>query len=149
VGDGPARPRNLSGTFVPGAIGWSAPGRHDGNLRGGPAAKEARTAGPLGRGVAWTSGTQRVSAAGLGISAVPDEGVGWATGGRLARKGRRSPRDIVPQIPGQGPGINLPFWPSRGGTPQWAPTHYTQLSFLDEAVARRGPTGPCAECRRG
>jgi hypothetical protein len=31
---------------------------------------------------------------------------------------------------------------------QWAPTHYTQLFFLDEAVAFAGGHRPCAECRR-
>jgi hypothetical protein len=32
---------------------------------------------------------------------------------------------------------------------QWAPTHYTQLFFLDEAVAFAAGHRPCAECRRG
>ncbi|MFY9764041.1 MAG: hypothetical protein WAK42_03380 [Mycobacterium sp.] len=34
-------------------------------------------------------------------------------------------------------------------TPQWAPNHYTQLFFLDEAVAFAAGHRPCAECRRG
>ena len=33
--------------------------------------------------------------------------------------------------------------------PQWAPNHYTQLFFLDEAVAFAAGHRPCAECRRG
>ena len=33
-------------------------------------------------------------------------------------------------------------------TQQWAPTHYTQLFFLDEAVAFAAGHRPCAECRR-
>ena len=33
--------------------------------------------------------------------------------------------------------------------PQWAPNHYTQLFFLDEAVALAAGHRPCAECRRG
>ena len=33
-------------------------------------------------------------------------------------------------------------------TPQWAPNHYTQLFFLDEAVAFAAGHRPCAECRR-
>jgi hypothetical protein len=32
---------------------------------------------------------------------------------------------------------------------QWAPNHYTQLFFLDEAVAFAAGHRPCAECRRG
>jgi hypothetical protein len=32
--------------------------------------------------------------------------------------------------------------------PQWAPNHYTQLFFLDEAVAFAAGHRPCAECRR-
>jgi hypothetical protein len=32
---------------------------------------------------------------------------------------------------------------------QWAPRHYTQLFFLDEAVAFAAGHRPCAECRRG
>jgi hypothetical protein len=32
--------------------------------------------------------------------------------------------------------------------PQWAPNHYTQLFFLDEAVALAAGHRPCAECRR-
>jgi hypothetical protein len=32
---------------------------------------------------------------------------------------------------------------------QWTPTHYTQLFFLDEAVAFAAGHRPCAECRRG
>jgi hypothetical protein len=31
---------------------------------------------------------------------------------------------------------------------QWAPNHYTQLFFLDEAVAFAAGHRPCAECRR-
>ena len=31
---------------------------------------------------------------------------------------------------------------------QWAPNHYTQLFFLDEAVALAAGHRPCAECRR-
>jgi len=31
---------------------------------------------------------------------------------------------------------------------QWDPTHYTQLFFLDEAVAFAAGHRPCAECRR-
>ncbi len=34
-------------------------------------------------------------------------------------------------------------------TQQWAPTHYTQLFFLDEALALAAGHRPCAECRRG
>ncbi len=34
-------------------------------------------------------------------------------------------------------------------TQQWSPTHYTQLFFLDEAVALAAGHRPCAECRRG
>jgi hypothetical protein len=34
-------------------------------------------------------------------------------------------------------------------TPQWASNHYTQLFFLDEAVAFAAGHRPCAECRRG
>lgn len=34
-------------------------------------------------------------------------------------------------------------------TRQWAPNHYTQLFFLDEAVAFAAGHRPCAECRRG
>ncbi|WIM86160.1 hypothetical protein PT015_14665 [Candidatus Mycobacterium wuenschmannii] len=34
-------------------------------------------------------------------------------------------------------------------TRQWDPTHYTQLFFLDEAVALAAGHRPCAECRRG
>ncbi len=33
--------------------------------------------------------------------------------------------------------------------PQWMPNHYTQLFFLDEAVAFAAGHRPCAECRRG
>jgi hypothetical protein len=33
-------------------------------------------------------------------------------------------------------------------TQQWAPTHYTQLFFLDEALALAAGHRPCAECRR-
>jgi hypothetical protein len=33
--------------------------------------------------------------------------------------------------------------------PQWEPGHYTQLFFLDEAVALAAGHRPCAECRRG
>ncbi|WP_428340566.1 hypothetical protein [Mycobacterium sp.] len=33
-------------------------------------------------------------------------------------------------------------------TRQWAPTHYTQLFFFDEAVAFAAGHRPCAECRR-
>jgi hypothetical protein len=33
--------------------------------------------------------------------------------------------------------------------PQWTPNHYTQLFFLDEAVALAAGHRPCAECRRG
>jgi hypothetical protein len=33
-------------------------------------------------------------------------------------------------------------------TRQWDPTHYTQLFFLDEAVAFAAGHRPCAECRR-
>ena len=33
-------------------------------------------------------------------------------------------------------------------TQQWAPTHYTQLFFFDEAVAFAAGHRPCAECRR-
>jgi hypothetical protein len=33
-------------------------------------------------------------------------------------------------------------------TEQWAPTHYTQLFFLDEAIAFAAGHRPCAECRR-
>lgn len=33
-------------------------------------------------------------------------------------------------------------------TQQWAATHYTQLFFLDEAVAFAAGHRPCAECRR-
>ena len=33
-------------------------------------------------------------------------------------------------------------------TQQWAPAHYTQLFFLDEAVAFAAGHRPCAECRR-
>ena len=32
--------------------------------------------------------------------------------------------------------------------PQWQPGHYTQLFFLDEAVAFAAGHRPCAECRR-
>lgn len=32
--------------------------------------------------------------------------------------------------------------------PQWTPNHYTQLFFLDEAVALAAGHRPCAECRR-
>ena len=32
--------------------------------------------------------------------------------------------------------------------PQWASNHYTQLFFLDEAVALAAGHRPCAECRR-
>ena len=32
---------------------------------------------------------------------------------------------------------------------QWAPNHYTQLFFLDEAVAFAAGHRPCAECRHG
>ena len=32
--------------------------------------------------------------------------------------------------------------------PQWAPNHYTQLFFLDEAVGFAAGHRPCAECRR-
>jgi hypothetical protein len=32
--------------------------------------------------------------------------------------------------------------------PQWQPGHYTQLFFLDEAVALAAGHRPCAECRR-
>jgi hypothetical protein len=32
--------------------------------------------------------------------------------------------------------------------PQWTPNHYTQLFFLDEAVAFAAGHRPCAECRR-
>ena len=32
--------------------------------------------------------------------------------------------------------------------PQWAPNHYTQLFFFDEAVAFAAGHRPCAECRR-
>ena len=32
--------------------------------------------------------------------------------------------------------------------PQWAPNHYTQLFFLDEALALAAGHRPCAECRR-
>jgi hypothetical protein len=34
-------------------------------------------------------------------------------------------------------------------TEQWLPNHYTQLFFLDEAVAFAAGHRPCAECRRG
>jgi hypothetical protein len=34
-------------------------------------------------------------------------------------------------------------------TQQWSPNHYTQLFFLDEAVAFAAGHRPCAECRRG
>jgi hypothetical protein len=33
-------------------------------------------------------------------------------------------------------------------TEQWAATHYTQLFFLDEAIAFAAGHRPCAECRR-
>ncbi|BCY09478.1 hypothetical protein [Actinoplanes sp. L3-i22] len=33
--------------------------------------------------------------------------------------------------------------------PQWEPRHYTQLFFLDEAVALAAGHRPCARCRRG
>jgi hypothetical protein len=32
--------------------------------------------------------------------------------------------------------------------PQWAPNHYTQLFFIDDAVALAAGHRPCAECRR-
>ena len=41
------------------------------------------------------------------------------------------------------------YWSSRSpAAPQWAPNHYTQLFFLDEAVALAAGHRPCAECRR-
>jgi len=36
----------------------------------------------------------------------------------------------------------------RRRAPQWASNHYTQLFFLDEAVAFAAGHRPCAECRR-
>jgi hypothetical protein len=91
-----------------------------------------------------TPARNRVSPRG-DIIAVTGRGAWMGNRGRL-HEGRGA-RDIVRNSRGKA-------WIScvlkfRGRhSEQWAPNHYTQLFFLDEAVAFAAGHRPCAECRR-
>jgi hypothetical protein len=75
-----------------------------------------------------------------------------ARGAWLGNRGRlhegRGARDIVRNSRGKA-WITCVLEFRGRHSEQWAPNHYTQLFFLDEAVAFAAGHRPCAECRRG
>jgi hypothetical protein len=92
-----------------------------------------------------TPARNRVSPRG-NIIATPGRGAWMGNRGRL-HEGAGT-RDIVRNSRGKAWITCLLEFRGRY-TQQWAPTHYTQLFFLDEAVAFAAGHRPCAECRRG
>ncbi|MGH3553286.1 MAG: hypothetical protein ACRDT5_11930 [Mycobacterium sp.] len=72
-------------------------------------------------------------------------------GGWMGNRGRlhegRGTRDIVRNHQTEAWITCVLEFKNRRG-PQWVPNHYTQLFFLDEAVAFAAGHRPCAECRR-
>jgi hypothetical protein len=92
-----------------------------------------------------TPARNRVSPRG-GIIAVAGRGAWLGNRGRL-HEGSGA-RDIVRNYRGRAWITCLLEFKGRYSQ-QWAPTHYTQLYFLDEAVAFAAGHRPCAECRRG
>jgi len=91
-----------------------------------------------------TPARNRVSPRGS-IIAVPGRGTWMGNRGRL-HEGTGA-RDIVRDHRGKAWITCLLEFKGRHSQ-QWAPTHYTQLFFLDEAVAFAAGHRPCAECRR-
>jgi hypothetical protein len=91
-----------------------------------------------------TPARNRVSPRG-NIIAAPGRGAWMGNRGRL-HEGAGT-RDIVRNSRGKAWITCLLEFRGRY-TEQWAPTHYTQLFFLDEAVAFAAGHRPCAECRR-
>lgn len=92
-----------------------------------------------------TPARSRVSPRGS-IIAVPGRGAWMGNRGRL-HEGSGA-RDIVRDHRGKAWITCLLEFKGRYSQ-QWAPTHYTQLFFLDEAVAFAAGHRPCAECRHG
>jgi hypothetical protein len=92
-----------------------------------------------------TPARNRVSPRG-DIIAVAGRGAWMGNRGRL-HEGRGT-RDIVRTHRGKAWIICVLEFRGRF-TEQWLPNHYTQLFFLDEAVALAAGHRPCAECRRG
>jgi hypothetical protein len=91
-----------------------------------------------------TPARNRVSPRGS-IIAVPGRGAWMGNRGRL-HEGAGT-RDIVRTHRGKAWITCLLEFRGRY-TRQWEPTHYTQLFFVDEAVAFAAGHRPCAECRR-
>lgn len=79
------------------------------------------------------------------IIAVPSRGEWMGNRGRL-HEGQGA-RDIVRNHQSKAWITCLLEFKDRHA-PQWTPNHYTQLFFLDEAVAFAAGHRPCAECRR-
>lgn len=92
-----------------------------------------------------TPARNRVSPRG-DIIAVPGRGAWMGNRGRL-HEGRGA-RDVVRNHQTKAWITCLLEFKDRY-SPQWLPNHYTQLFFLDEAVAFAAGHRPCAECRRG
>jgi hypothetical protein len=79
------------------------------------------------------------------IIATPGRGAWMGNRGRLHEGG--GARDIARNHRGKA-WITCVLEFKGRRAPQWAPNHYTQLFFLDEAVAFAAGHRPCAECRR-
>jgi hypothetical protein len=92
-----------------------------------------------------TPARNRISPRG-NIIAVPGRGAWMGNRGRL--HDGSGTRDIVRNHRGKAWITCLLEFRGRYSQ-QWAPTHYTQLFFFDEAVAFAAGHRPCAECRRG
>jgi hypothetical protein len=91
-----------------------------------------------------TPARNRISPRG-NIIAVPGRGAWMGNRGRL--HDGSGTRDIVRNHRGKAWITCLLEFRGRYSQ-QWAPTHYTQLFFFDEAVAFAAGHRPCAECRR-